>query len=124
LLSGKYPARTKLITVWDGGEQPPDERLLEVSKPILERMIRRGNAQYREGLHRHALPLSEYTFAQALRDGGYATAHFGKWHVGLQPGFRPRIAVFRLPPVTGGLSKGLPDISARTSRGDSPAWRI
>jgi arylsulfatase A-like enzyme len=90
LLSGKYPARTKLTTVWDGGEQPPDERLLEVSKPILDRMIQRGNAQYREGRNRHALPLSEYTFAQALRDGGYATAHFGKWHVGLHPGFRPQ----------------------------------
>jgi arylsulfatase A len=90
LLSGKYPARTKLTTVWDSGEQPPDERLLEVSKPILARMIARGNAQVAEGRHRHALPRSEYTFAQALRDSGYVTAHFGKWHVGLQPGFRPQ----------------------------------
>ncbi|MCL5745313.1 MAG: sulfatase [Acidobacteria bacterium] len=90
LLSGKYPARTKLTTVWDSGEQPPDERLLEVSKPILARMIARGNAQVTEGRNRHALPRSEYTFAQALRDSGYVTAHFGKWHLGLQPGFRPQ----------------------------------
>lgn len=90
LLCGKYPARTHLTTVWDNGEQPPDERLLEVSKPILARMIQRGNAQFAEGRHRHALPRSEYTFAQALGDSGYITAHFGKWHLGLQPGFGPR----------------------------------
>jgi arylsulfatase A-like enzyme len=90
LLSGKYPARTKLTTVWDSGEQPVDERLLEVSKPVIANIIERGNAQYLEGRHRHALPRSEYTIAQALRDSGYETAHFGKWHVGLQEGFRPQ----------------------------------
>ena len=90
LLSGKYPARTKLTTVWDGGEHPADERLLEVSKPVLSRMIQRGNAQFLEARHRHALPRSEYTFAEALRDSGYVTAHFGEWHTGLQPGFRPQ----------------------------------
>ena len=28
------------------------------------------------------LPLEETTIAELLRDSGYATAHFGKWHVG------------------------------------------
>lgn len=28
------------------------------------------------------LPLEETTIAEVLRDSGYATAHFGKWHVG------------------------------------------
>ena len=89
LLSGKYPARTKLTTVWDGA-QTADDRLMDVSKPLLSKMIMRGNAQYLEGRHRHALPASEYTFAEALRDAEYATGHIGKWHVGLHPGFRPQ----------------------------------
>ncbi len=29
-----------------------------------------------------ALPAREITIAEALREAGYATAHFGKWHVG------------------------------------------
>jgi arylsulfatase A-like enzyme len=28
------------------------------------------------------LPLAEYTLGEALHDGGYKTAHFGKWHLG------------------------------------------
>jgi arylsulfatase A-like enzyme len=31
---------------------------------------------------RHGLPLEERTLAQALRDAGYTTALFGKWHLG------------------------------------------
>lgn len=31
---------------------------------------------------RHALPAGEITIAEALKTKGYATGHFGKWHVG------------------------------------------
>jgi len=35
------------------------------------------------------LPPSEFTIAEALRDKGYATAHLGKWHLGIHEGSRP-----------------------------------
>lgn len=31
------------------------------------------------------LPTSHYTLAEALRDAGYKTGHFGKWHLGREP---------------------------------------
>lgn len=37
----------------------------------------------------HGLQDSEYTFAQALREVGYATGVFGKWHVGYEPQYNP-----------------------------------
>ncbi len=35
------------------------------------------------------LALDEVTFAEALSKAGYATALFGKWHLGYDPGFNP-----------------------------------
>ncbi len=35
------------------------------------------------------LPLAAITLAELLRDGGYATAAFGKWHLGYQAPFLP-----------------------------------
>jgi arylsulfatase A len=35
------------------------------------------------------LPPSEVTIAEALRENGYATAHIGKWHLGIHEGSRP-----------------------------------
>lgn len=35
------------------------------------------------------LPQSEITLAAALQKAGYATAHVGKWHLGVHPGQRP-----------------------------------
>ena len=40
--------------------------------------------EYRHGLHE-----VEHTFAERLRDAGYATAVFGKWHLGYLPKFNP-----------------------------------
>jgi arylsulfatase A-like enzyme len=62
-MTGKYPA-TVGLTNWIPGN--PRGRLLEV--PYL---------QY--------LPLSEKSLASALREGGYATWHVGKWHLGTEP---------------------------------------
>jgi arylsulfatase A-like enzyme len=35
------------------------------------------------------LPPAEVTLAEALKARGYATAHVGKWHLGIHPGSRP-----------------------------------
>ncbi len=42
-----------------------------------------GRAGVRTGVPEHGFPLrlQEKTIAQALRSAGYATAHFGKWHL-------------------------------------------
>lgn len=45
----------------------------------------------------HDLPLREITLAEAVRTAGYATGHFGKWHLG------------GIPHAAGGTGRGLPE---------------
>ena len=82
IFSGKYPARTKLTTVFNG-PSGPDDRMHDVSK-------KSGKFnQYIEAKNRHALPGTEVIIAEALKDGGYSTGFFGKWHIGECPGYYP-----------------------------------
>lgn len=65
IMSGKYPASVG-VTDWidhSGNRHPAHGRLLDA--PYIDH-----------------LPLSEYSLANALKDGGYATWHIGKWHLG------------------------------------------
>jgi len=39
--------------------------------------------------HDRGIPDNEWTLAEALKDGGYTTAIFGKWHLGYKPEFNP-----------------------------------
>lgn len=57
-----------------------------------------GRYQQRSGItgvvtaksHRHTgLALEEVTFAEAMKEAGYVTGMFGKWHVGYDPKFNP-----------------------------------
>ena len=59
LMTGRYPLRTGLI----------------------------GNAGSHEG--GEGMPASEVTIAEMLKGSGYATAHFGKWHLGYRPETMP-----------------------------------
>ncbi|MCB1020078.1 MAG: sulfatase-like hydrolase/transferase, partial [Acidobacteria bacterium] len=59
--TGKTPAllRMTFVSAWT-----PDNPRLSTPAPVLE------------------MPVEETTIAELLRAQGYATAHFGKWHVG------------------------------------------
>ena len=61
LLTGRYPLRS--------GMSGPQRVLFPKSKG--------------------GLPAAEVTLAEALRGAGYATAHIGKWHLGIHEGSRP-----------------------------------
>jgi arylsulfatase A-like enzyme len=69
ILTGKYPVRTG-ITDWIPGMAPPKGALLETPPT------------------RNELALEEKTIAEYLKPLGYATASFGKWHLG-GAGFEP-----------------------------------
>ena len=57
ILTGKYPARSGLTTYLLSPERDP-------------------------GHVAHHLELDEFTLAEALKENGYATGYFGKWHLG------------------------------------------
>ncbi len=83
LMTGKYPA-TIGMTNWIPGE--PKGQLLSV--PYL-----------------HHLPRSECSLGRALNEGGYATWHVGKWHLGGAP-FYPQHHGFEIN--VGGCDWGSP----------------
>ncbi len=87
ILTGKYPTRTG-ITDWIPGLQPPAGATLDTPQTKEE------------------LALSERTIAEYLKPLGYATASFGKWHLG-GAGFSPTSQGFDLN--TGGDGKGQPN---------------
>lgn len=66
ILTGKYPARLQL-TDWLPGRKEFDFQLLK-NADILQQ-----------------LPFAETTLAEHLKKQGYATAIFGKWHLGEEP---------------------------------------
>lgn len=57
----------------------------------------RHPARYRCYSWGHDLPLGETTVAELARQAGYATGHFGKWHLG------------GIPNTDGGSGRGLPE---------------
>ena len=76
LLTGKYSARHGITTA--SGHQPPQPAghvFRPASAPANRPLLMPESKNYLEP--------AEYTLAEALRDAGYRTGHFGKWHLGL-----------------------------------------
>ncbi len=63
ILTGKSPALLRMTTPGPAKGQPADRKLIPPQ-------------------HIDSLPDRETTIAEVLRRRGYATAHFGKWHLG------------------------------------------
>lgn len=52
------------------------------------------NANPKHPDHVRGLDTKEWTFAEAMKSGGYATAIYGKWHLGYQSKFHPMLHGF------------------------------
>src|SRR5687767_1324861 len=63
IMTGKHPARLGITDWLPGRADRPDQKLLR--PPLVT-----------------DLPASEVTLPAALKKGGYATGHIGKWHLG------------------------------------------
>jgi arylsulfatase A-like enzyme len=87
ILTGKYPARLGITDWLPGRKDQPSQKL---KRPELKSF----------------LPLEETTLAEALRDGGYKTSFFGKWHLGDSPAHWPEHQGFDFN--LGGCEKGTP----------------
>ncbi len=66
IMTGKYPATLRLTDWLPGRKDFAFQKLKNVAT-------------------RQSLPLAETTIAEALKQHGYATGHFGKWHLGEDP---------------------------------------
>src|SRR5262245_12724527 len=85
LMSGQYGPRTGVYTVGSINRFNWQSRPL---RPV-------DNVQ--------SLPLGKVTLAQALKGAGYATAMFGKWHLGQQDSYHPARRGFDEAIVSAGL---------------------
>ena len=77
----------------------------------------RSNARGNPGL---GLPPPHPTLPSLLRDGGYATALIGKWHLGYPPHFGPLKSGYQ--EFFGALSGGMDYFSHRDTAGNHDLW--
>ena len=94
IMTGKHPSRIG-ITDWITSENPPSELWNKLRK----------NQKLIQPKNKHALPLEEFTMAEALQMAGYPTFYAGKWHLG-DEGFLPQDQGFEIN--KGGHIKGSP----------------
>ena len=87
IVTGKYPARLN-VTDWIEGHKFPWAKMNVPDWTMY-------------------LPDEEYTMAEAFKDAGYKTAHFGKWHLGEKEENWPENHGFDLN--VGGWKKGAPN---------------
>lgn len=87
IMSGKYPANLN-CTDWIEGWKYPNAKLKVPDWTMY-------------------LPQEEVTMAELFRDAGYATGHFGKWHLGGDEKYWPENQGFEIN--VGGWKKGSPN---------------
>ena len=93
IMTGKNPDRVGITSPWC--HKPPEDANIPDDGPPWQKMLTPRPRTY--------LPHSEYTLAQAMKDGGYETCFIGKWHLGHEPyypdshGFDVNIAGCELP---------------------------
>ncbi|MGB5982113.1 MAG: sulfatase [Nonlabens sp.] len=77
LLTGKHPARLKMVRHIPGGKKNGFDKLGRASREF--HTLERDPAQFPS---RNWLPLENVTFAEALAEQGYYNLFLGKWHLG------------------------------------------
>ena len=77
IMTGLFPARTGIMTPSCHVEEVKLQATLEKKTPSSRKVISVESVT--------RLKLEYYTLAEALKDAGYATGHFGKWHLGREP---------------------------------------
>jgi len=77
IMTGLYPARVGITTPCCHEPAVRLDASLVAKAPPYQRAL--------EVLSASRLKTDYYTLAEALRDAGYATGHFGKWHLGQDP---------------------------------------
>lgn len=77
IMSGQNPART-------GFTAPVGHEAKEVMQATVNARAKPGDRQ-RGCASITRLSTDHLTFAEVLKQGGYATGHFGKWHIGREP---------------------------------------
>ncbi len=82
ILTGKYPARLGITSAVGHLPPQPEEAPRYPEKAAPTRPILMPESL------RYLRP-AEHTLAEALRDAGYRTGHFGKWHLGLTESYWP-----------------------------------
>jgi arylsulfatase A-like enzyme len=77
IMTGQFPARIGIMTPSCHVEEVKLAATLEEKTSPGRKVISVDSAT--------RLKLEYYTLAEALKDAGYATGHFGKWHLGREP---------------------------------------
>lgn len=77
IMTGLYPARVGITTPCCHEPEVRLEERMAAKAPPYQHALQMISAS--------RLKTDYYTLAEAFQDGGYATGHFGKWHLGPEP---------------------------------------